>query len=151
MKLVWNYWKNLEKIMFIQNKIINVSDVMLAFGDFPVVNENTIVKEALEKMDTFRLGMVCITDSDRQLLGIMTDGDIRRKLLAFQKPLTAFFIDDAINQAIKNPLTATYDMSLFDVVNLMEEKQVWDLPILDNNKLVGLLHLHAAVKSLLTD
>ena len=137
--------------MFIQNKIINVSDVMLAFGDFPVVNENTIVKEALEKMDTFRLGMVCITDSDRQLLGIMTDGDIRRKLLAFQKPLTAFFIDDAINQAIKNPLTATYDMSLFDVVNLMEEKQVWDLPILENNKLVGLLHLHAAVKSLLTD
>jgi len=137
--------------MFIQNKIINVSDVMLAFGDFPVVDENTIVKEALEKMDTFHLGIVCITDSDKQLLGIMTDGDIRRKLLAVQKPLAAFFIDDAINQAIKNPLTATCDMSLFDAVNLMEEKQVWDLPILDNNKLIGLLHLHSAVKSLLTN
>jgi len=124
---------------------------MLAFGDFPVVDENTIVKEALEKMDTFHLGIVCITDSDKQLLGIMTDGDIRRKLLAVQKPLPAFFIDDAINQAIKNPLTATYDTSLFDAVNLMEEKQVWDLPILDNNKLIGLLHLHSAVKSLLTN
>ena len=124
---------------------------MLAFGDFPVVDENTIVKEALEKMDTFHLGIVCITDSDKQLLGIMTDGDIRRKLLAVQKPLAAFFIDDAINQAIKNPHTATYDTSLFDAVNLMEEKQVWDLPILDNNKLIGLLHLHSAVKSLLTN
>jgi len=135
--------------MSIQNNIINVGDVMLTIKNFPVVNENTIVKEALEKMDIYRLGIVCITDSDDHLLGIMTDGDIRRKLLAVQKPLSAFFVDDAINQAIKNPVTATYDMSLFDAVNLMEERQVWDLPVMDGNKLIGLLHLHAAVKSLL--
>ena len=39
-------------------------------------------------------------------------------------------------------------MSLVDAVDLMEEKQVWDLPIVDNNKLVGLLHLHSAIKTL---
>ena len=79
---------------------------------------------------------------------IITDGDIRRKLLSVQKPLAAFFIDDVINQSIKSPTTVTSDMSLVDAVDLMEEKQVWDLPIVDNNKLVGLLHLHSAIKTL---
>ena len=135
--------------MSTQNKELNVGNVMLLPEKFPVVKENVIVKEALEKMDAFRLGIVCITDNDEQLLGIITDGDIRRKLLAVQKPLPAFFIDDAINQAIKNSFTVSSDMSLVDAVNLMEKKQVWDLPVVDNDKLIGLLHLHPAVKALL--
>ncbi len=40
-------------------------------------------------------------------------------------------------------------MSLTDAVSLMEEKQVWDLPVVDNGKLVGLLHLHQAIKKIL--
>jgi arabinose-5-phosphate isomerase len=135
--------------MSTQNKELNVGNVMLLPEKFPVVKENSIVKEALEKMDAFRLGIVCITDNDEQLLGIITDGDIRRKLLAVQKPLPAFFIDDAINQAIKNSFTVSSDMSLVEAVNLMEKKQVWDLPVVDDNKLIGLLHLHPAVKALL--
>lgn len=133
--------------MSIQNK--NVGDVMLNVGSFPVVTESTILKEALVKMDDFRLGIACIIGRNNKLLGIITDGDIRRKLLSVQKPLAAFFIDDVINQSIKSPTTVTSDMSLVDAVDLMEEKQVWDLPIVDNNKLVGLLHLHSAIKTLL--
>ena len=132
--------------MSIQNK--NVGDVMLGVGSFPIVTESTILKEALVKMDDFRLGIACIIDRNNKLLGIITDGDIRRKLLSVQKPLAAFFIDDVINQSIKSPTTVTSDMSLVDAVDLMEEKQVWDLPIVDNNKLVGLLHLHSAIKTL---
>jgi len=135
--------------MSTQNKELNVGNVMLLPEKFPVVKENAIVKEALEKMDAFRLGIVCIIDNDEQLLGIITDGDIRRKLLAVQKPLPAFFIDDAINQAIKNSFTVSSDMSLVEAVNLMEKKQVWDLPVVDDNKLIGLLHLHPAMKALL--
>ena len=135
--------------MSIQNK--NVSDVMLGVGSFPVVTEKTILKEALEKMDDFRLGIACIIGGNNQLSGIITDGDIRRKLLAVQKPLAAFFIDDVINQAIKSPVTVSSNMSLIDAVGLMEEKQVWDLPVVDDSKLVGLLHLHSATKALLTE
>ena len=133
--------------MSIQNK--KVSDVMLDIGSFPIVNDSTILKEALEIMDDFRLGIACVIDHNSQLLGIITDGDIRRKLLVVQKPLAAFFIDDVINQAIKNPVTISSEISLVDAVSLMEEKQVWDLPVVDNSKLVGLLHLHAAAKALL--
>jgi arabinose-5-phosphate isomerase len=135
--------------MSIQNK--NVGDVMLDINSFPVVTENTILKEALEKMDNLHLGIACITNDSSQLLGIITDGDIRRKLLVVQKPLAAFFIDDVINQAIKKPVTASSDMSLIDAVSLMEDKQVWDLPVVDSGQLVGLLHLHSAIKTLLLD
>ena len=135
--------------MSIQNK--KVGDVMLGVGSFPVVTENTILKEALEKMDDFRLGIACIIGGNDELLGIITDGDIRRKLLSYQKPLAAFFIDDVINQSIKRPLIATSNMSLIDAVDLIEEKQVWDLPIIDDSKLVGLLHLHSVVKVILTE
>ena len=100
-------------------------------------------------MDKFRLGVVCIINNNNKLLGIITGGDITRKLLYIQKPLYAFFIDDAINQAIKNPIITSSSMSLVDAVSLMGEKQVWDLPVVDNGKLVGLLHLHSAVKALL--
>ena len=120
--------------MSIQNK--KVGDVMLGVGSFPVVTENTILKEALEKMDDFRLGIACIIGGNDELFGIITDGDIRRKLLSYQKPLAAFFIDDVINQSIKRPLIATSNMSLIDAVDLIEEKQVWDLPIIDDLSLI---------------
>ena len=61
-------------------------------------------------MDSFRLGVVCIVGSEEELLGIITDGDIRRKLLSVQKPLPAFFIDDAINHAITDPITISSNM-----------------------------------------
>jgi len=133
--------------MFIRNK--NVGDVMLDLGRFPVVTEDIILKEALEKMDKFRLGVACVVSSNNQLLGIITDGDIRRKLLTMQKPLVAFFIDDAINQSIKTPVIVTSSMGLIDAIEIMENQQVWDLPVVDNGELVGLLHLHSATKALL--
>jgi arabinose-5-phosphate isomerase len=136
-------------MMSIQNKSVSVSDVMLGNEKFPTVGPQTIVKVALEQMDLFRLGIVCIVDDDRQLLGILTDGDVRRKLLSVQKPLPAFFVDDALRHAIADPVAVSGKMDLADAVSLMEEHQVWDLPVVDKEGLVGLLHLHPAVKALL--
>jgi len=133
--------------MSIQNK--KVSDLMLDTKSFPIVGKKTIVKEAFDKMDNFRLGIACICNEQNQLLGIVTDGDIRRKLLNIQKPLSAYFIDDIINQAIKTPVTITSDTTLAEAILLMEKNQIWDLPVVNCNKLVGLLHLHAVTKSLL--
>jgi DeoR family transcriptional regulator, catabolite repression regulator len=137
--------------MSIQNKF-TVGDVMLNTNDFPVVDQSAIFKETLEKMDSIGgLGIACVVDSSKRLLGVITDGDIRRKLLSVQKPLSAFFIDDSINHSIKQPITTSSNMSLIDAVNLMEDKKVWDLPVVDNGKLVGLLHLHSAIKILIED
>ena len=136
--------------MSIVKNNLSVKDVMVETGGFPVVDRGVIFKVALEKMGESGLGIVCIDDNDGHLLGILTDGDIRRKLLTVQKPFSAFFVDDALDHAIKSPTVVSPDMNLVDAVKIMESKEVWDLPVIDKDgKLVGLLHLHAAIKVLL--
>ena len=132
------------------NKTMLVSDVMMDLGRVPVIKEDVILKEALEEMGRTRLGIVCIVDSNNKLLGILTDGDIRRKLLKVQKPFSAFFVDDALDHAIRAPMTIKPGDTLVHAVDVMEQKQIWDLPVVDDNGLlVGLLHLHPAVQALL--
>ena len=77
-----------------------IHDVMMTLNRIPVIGETVILKEALEKMGQSRLGIACIVDADKKLLGILTDGDIRRKLLKVQKPFSAFFVDDALDHAL---------------------------------------------------
>ena len=127
-----------------------VKDVMMNLDSFPVILETVIFKEALEEMNNKKLGIACIVNQDKSLKGIITDGDIRRKLLKIQKPLSSFFIDDCINHAILSPIVANADFTLEKAVEIMRNKQIWDLPVVDNdNKLIGLLHLHPVVEALL--
>lgn len=131
---------------------MNVKDVMLPTDKFPVVSENLFFKEALDVMNEKKLGITCIVNQEYQLKGILTDGDIRRKLLKIQKPLSALFVDDCIEHAILSPVVTTPNTTLKSAVDIMEQKQIWDLPVVDETgKLVGLLHLHPVVQALLNE
>ena len=127
-----------------------VSKVMMPLDRIPLIGETVILKEALEEMGRSQLGIVCIVNADSKLLGILTDGDIRRKLLSIQKPFSAFFVDDALDHAIRSPLTTQPSETLVHAIDLMGEKRIWDLPVVNEQGiLVGLLHLHPAVQALL--
>lgn len=127
-----------------------VGDVMISEGLVPKVLRDTILKEALEEMGRTRLGIICVIDDYKKLLGILTDGDIRRKLLKVQKPFPAFFVDDVLEHSNCSPTTIRADHTLVHAVAVMEHKQIWDLPVIDSDgSLIGLLHLHPAVKALL--
>ena len=129
---------------------MKVEDVMIPMGSFPAVEQKTILKEALTEMGEANLGLVCIINEKQELLGLITDGDLRRKLLKVQKPFSAFFIDDALVHAKQNPIICRPEDNLKEVVELMGEKQIWDLPVIrKDNQLVGLLHLHPAIKKLI--
>ncbi len=133
-----------------KNDAMLVNEVMMPLERIPVIGETVILKEALEEMGLSRLGIACIVGTGNKLLGILTDGDIRRKLLKVQKPFSAFFVDDALVHAIRSPTTTRPNDTLMHAVGLMGQKQIWDLPVVDNNgTLVGLLHLHPAVQALL--
>ena len=135
--------------MSIQNKSLRVEDVMLDSDSTPQTTNTTMLKEALELMDRYRLGIVCITGEDGTLNGIITDGDIRRMLNAVQKPIAALMSDDVINHAVRTPVAVSPETSLREAIALMGSKKVWDLPVVDNNKLLGLLHLHPAIKAVM--
>ena len=131
------------------SKNIIVQDVMIALGNFPVVKKDTILKEAIETMGLSNLGIITVVDNKDTLLGIITDGDLRRKLLKVQKPLSFFLIDDVVDHCIKEPLTILSEVKLMDALKIMEENEIWDLPVInENNKLIGMLHLHQVVKKL---
>ena len=132
------------------DKSHTVADVMLKMNACPLADERTILKEVLEAMDKHRLGVVCIVDQDMHLTGILTEGDVRRKLLRVQKPLAALLADDVITHAVNSPISITADVQLMDALDLMDEKKIWDLPVVDADmKVVGLLHLHQAIRGVL--
>lgn len=128
------------------NSDLTVANVMLGLDVCPVASKTTILKEVLESMDEHRLGVVCVTESDGKLAGILTEGDMRRVLLRVQKPLAALMADDIGMHAVLHPKTISAETPLAQAVALMGEKRVWDLPVVDaENNLVGLLHLHQAI------
>lgn len=132
------------------NNNMLVREVMIPLDRAPVIGRTVILKEAMEAMGRWRLGIACVVDEQRKLLGILTDGDLRRKLLKVQKPFSAFLVDDALDHSIKSPVTCRPDDTLVNAIILMEEKQIWDLPVVDGSgELVGLLHLHPAIQALL--
>ena len=136
--------------MYKKNEIIFVKDVMLSLDHVAVVNEKTLLKEVLEEMAQKRLGTACIVNKHNKLLGVITDGDLRRKLLKIQKPFSALFADDALDHASLDPISTKPTDTLLQAVEQMGEEQIWDLPVLNpSDELVGLLHLHPAVKALL--
>ncbi|TAL61021.1 MAG: CBS domain-containing protein [Legionella sp.] len=132
------------------NNMMLVRDVMMPINRIPLIEKTVILKEALEEMGRVRLGIACIVDSDNKLLGILTDGDFRRKLLKVQKPFSAFLVDDALDHAIRSPVTIRPTETLVDAISIMGQKQIWDLPVVNEQGILeGLLHLHPAVEALL--
>tara|TARA_B100001027_G_scaffold29968_1_gene17779 strand:- start:837 stop:1229 length:393 start_codon:yes stop_codon:yes gene_type:complete len=129
--------------------MIKNKDIMLKKGQFPIVQYNLILKETLEEMNKFNLGVACLVDKNYKLKGIITDGDIRRKLLNDQKPFSAFFVDDSIKHAIKKPKSSTINKNIQETLKVMNKFEIWDMPIVEKNKLVGLVHLHPAMKKLI--
>ena len=129
---------------------LTVADVLIPPDSVPTVGPKTLFKKVLEEMTRRKLGIACVVGDDGRLLGIITDGDIRRRLLKDQKPFPALFADDALDHAVRNPLTVRPETSLVDAVLKMEERKVWDLPVVAaDGGFAGLLHLHPAIKALL--
>ena len=120
-------------------------DKMKKLSDIPVLDENASLKKALDLMSEKRLGVACFVDKSGVLKGLLTDGDLRRLLLTKQSPLPALLIANALSFGISKPSVAHEDDDMDKLKELMNVKQIWDLPIIDsNNKLIGLLHRHDA-------
>ena len=140
----------MESLTSIMNKNLLVEEVMIKRGGFPIVNKNELLRETLEEMNKSGLGIACIIDNEDKLIGLITDGDIRRLILKVQKPISAIFVDDAISYSSKSFAKILEKTSLKNALVKMEGLKIWDLPVLDEDgKLKGLLHLHPALKFVL--
>jgi CBS domain-containing protein len=122
---------------------IKVNDKMLTVESFPVLTSRDSLKKALDEMTKHRLGICCFVNNINELVGTLTDGDLRRLLLTRQNPLPALLVTPAIEFGHTAPVTIGQDATIDMAAVLMQDKQIWDLPVVNQNKkLIGLIHRH---------
>ncbi|RUM45471.1 MAG: KpsF/GutQ family sugar-phosphate isomerase [Hydrogenimonas sp.] len=123
---------------------IKIEDVMRK-ENLPTISSDTSLKEALIVMSEGRLGNVLIVDQEKRLIGVLSDGDVRRALM--QKD---FSIDNAaIQYANCSPKTCQNERMLAaEALELIENYKIQMLPIVDESGHVkGVLHLHDLVEA----
>ena len=81
----------------------SIKNVIIDKSNLPILEEKNILKEALEQMSKYKFGVCFCVKKDGKLSGILTDGDIRRKILKIQKPFSALLSDDLSNHINKKP------------------------------------------------
>ena len=132
-------------------KKLKLKESIMKTEKIPIVNEKTILKEALEEMNKYEIGISCVVNTQGKLIGIITDGDIRRKILRIQKPFSALLNDDVTKHMTKNPLVVKINFGLLKSLKIMQKKKIWDLPVIDEKrKVLGLLHFNSVIKTLIS-
>jgi len=119
--------------------LLKVSDLMHTADSVPAVQEGVTLQSALLEISAKRLGFTTILDSDNRLLGIITDGDLRR---IFESGNTDVSIPVTAVMT-RNPKTIASDCMAIDALRVMEKYQITALLIVDeNNKPAGAIHIH---------
>jgi arabinose-5-phosphate isomerase len=120
-------------------KLTLVRSLMHTGDDVPVVTEGAPMKQAVETMSDRGLGMTCVTDGEGRLSGILTDGDLRRRLIGVGDPL-AGDVGDAMT---RSPRTIAPDAFAAEALQVMEELTITSLPVVDlEQRLVGVIQIH---------
>ena len=115
--------KNLTEIMHIKDKL-------------PLANLNEKMSKTIISMTKKSFGCVGVINSKKQIVGIITDGDLRRKLNS------KFFEKKASEIMTKNPTLADKKMLVGEAINLMNTKKITSLFICDKKKPLGIVHIH---------
>lgn len=123
-------------------QLTRVRDFMHTKDDkLPLVKSGTSMNECLVQMNYYGFGCVAIVDDSETLLGIITDGDLRRHL-------HVDLLKDSVDQVMtKNPITITGDILMAEALAIMQDKSITSLFICHNNKPAGLLHIHDCLKA----
>lgn len=117
-----------------------VDDLMHSGDEMPVVQSGTEMAEALDEMSAKGFGCLAVLDPSGNLMGIVTDGDIRRLVAAGRMAMT---IDDAMT---RNPIVAGPGMLASAVLAQMNEKRITQMFVLEGQKPIGVVHMHDFLK-----
>jgi arabinose-5-phosphate isomerase len=123
--------------------LVHVSDLMHTGNAIPKVQANLSLVDAILEMTGKSLGMTAIVDQDEYLLGIFTDGDLRRAF-EYGIDLKQALIGEVMIQTVN---TIHPEALAVDALNQMETAAITVLPILDKRCLVGILHMHDLLKA----
>ena len=126
-------------------KLLKVKDLMRTGRQVPVVREETLIQKALFAITRARAGSCVVVNGSRKLVGIFTDGDLRRRLREkgekiLLRPIREF--------ATLKPLVIHEDRLAAEALHLIREKKIDELPVVDRRgRAVGLLDIQDLLKA----
>ncbi|KAF0213489.1 MAG: hypothetical protein FD178_2866 [Ignavibacteria bacterium] len=122
---------------------LKISEIMIGGKDIPIVGDKTSLKDSILEITSKRLGVTCVVNNDGELIGIITDGDLRR-LLEKSLDLRNLVASDVMT---KKPKTITKEFLASFALQQMEQYNITSLVVVDKEKKPeGIVHLHDLVK-----
>jgi arabinose-5-phosphate isomerase len=120
-------------------RLMRVENVMHAGESAPIVRTSTRMADVVHEMSSKRLGMTCVVDDQQTLVGVVTDGDLRRLMSR-----TADVVGRTAAEVMTpNPITISRSVLAVEALRLMETHKITSVVVVDGNRSVeGVVHLH---------
>jgi arabinose-5-phosphate isomerase len=120
-------------------KVLEVRELMREGPSVPSVPVSATMADAVREMSAKGLGMTCVVDDGSRLVGILTDGDLRRRMLTHDRPLEGP-VADAMTPT---PVTIAPGALAGDALRILEERKITSLAVADDRRvLVGVVQIH---------
>ena len=122
-------------------RLMKVSDIMHAGEELPLVAPETPMSEALLTMTAKRFGCLGVVDGDRRLMGVITDGDLRRHMA-----------DNVLARTAGDTMTAggatiEPDRLASEALGIMNTRSITNLFVVKDGRPVGILHIHDCLRA----
>jgi len=122
--------------------LLRVSDIMISGQKLPLVSIDNEFTDVIITMTEKCLGCALVQDAQNHILGIITDGDLRRSI---KNDLGNISVKDIMSP---KPASVTANMLATEALNIMNAKSITVLPVLkDDKKILGLIHIHDILKA----
>jgi arabinose-5-phosphate isomerase len=121
-------------------RLMQVGSLMHAGAQCPAVKADTRLGDVMDEMSAKGLGMTCVVDTDMRLLGIITDGDLRRHM-----PRAVTFLGlSAADVMTRDPISVSPKTLAAEALNIMEQRKITSIVVVDKDtgRVAGVVHLH---------
>ena len=122
-------------------RLKRVDEIMHSKNNIPIVKLGSLMREAVLIMSEKGFGCVIVIDDKEQLVGIITDGDLRRHI---DQNLLEMKVEDVMT---KNPKTINQDKLASSALEVMNSINISILPVMKDKQLLGLIHMHDLVRA----
>ena len=125
---------------FGKKMFLRVSDLSVN-NQVPQVNASESISNVIIEISSKRLGTTAVIENN-SLIGVITDGDLRRMIQEYPN----YNELSAKDVMTKNPMTVAFDEMVVNALALMRENNITQLPVMNGQKYVGIIHLHDILK-----
>ena len=125
----------------IGKRLMRIEQLMHSGDQRPMVSPATPMSEVMTEMSRKRFGMTCVVEAGDRLVGIITDGDLRRHIIATHG--RSILEQNAADVMTQTPVTVTRGMLAVEALRLMEQRKITSIVVVGSSQEVeGVVHLH---------